>query len=456
MINMYGPRELHSFRDPWRQPVGFWMDTLCVPVSDEHKELRKQTINQMREIYEGADRVLLLDSWLEELSLSSSIYEKATRICLSNWQHRLWTLQEGVLAQQLSIQFKDGPMTLDEIKDVSFQAQSNGTSPQFYSGICRGLSVVPIFNLYFALDQTKDNLPTVHHLFSALIPTISGRTTTKLEDETVCMATLLRLDPADLQAISTSRAERKKMTKREAAIDDARVCDLRMKKFMCAVEFFEQRIIFNHLPRMTIDGFRWAPRSFLGQSKPTLVATADVSWGRKERAPPATILKEKSTDGGDGGSVGGLIVTYPGIRLRNVTSHQLRAKTVYLNRQGHSSFRYRVSLDLPTDYDMEGVGRHGANSYVLVTSDVLRKTSKEPIPSVFGIRRGRTESGIRRMQHICLATAEPVNQSEAQEQIPTGTVLSNEGILTDSEENISGEETLGEWLSSKNDKWCIL
>jgi hypothetical protein len=84
------------------------MDTLCVPVGDDHKELRKQTISQMRRIYENADRVLVLDNWVEELSVSSSIYEKELRICLPNWQHRLWTLQEGVLAQQLCIQFRDG------------------------------------------------------------------------------------------------------------------------------------------------------------------------------------------------------------------------------------------------------------------------------------------------------------------------------------------------------------
>jgi len=456
VINMYGPRELHPFRDPWRQPVGFWMDTLCVPVGDEHKQLRKQTIGQMREIYEGADRVLVLDDWLEDLSLSSSIYEKAARIYLSNWQHRLWTLQEGALAQQLSIQFKDGPMTLDEIKDVSFQAQSNGPSPQFYSGISHGLGVVPIFNLYFALDLEKDNLPAVGELFTPLIPTVNGRTTTKFEDETVCMATLLRLNIVDLQAISTSRAEREKMTKKEAAIDEARICDARMKKFLCMVGSFEQRIIFNHLPRMTSNGFRWAPCSFLGQSKPTLVATADVSWERKERAPPATILIEQSTDGEDGGNVGGLIVTYPGVKLRNVTLRQLRAGTVYMTREDHSSFLYRVSLELPTDYDTEEVSQYGASGYALVTSDVLHKTSKGLIPSVFGILRGQTESGIHRLQHICLATVEAPDQSEARGQILNRGGSSAEGIPPDSQEKTSKEKTSGGWLNSKKNQWCIL
>ncbi|OCT47086.1 hypothetical protein CLCR_02440 [Cladophialophora carrionii] len=451
---MYGPKELHTFRDPWRQPVGFWMDILCVPVGDKHKELRKQAINQMREIYEGADRVLVLDDWLEDLSLSSSIYEKATRIYLSNWQHRPWTLQEGALAQQLSIQFKDGPMTLDEIKDESFQAVSNGPSPQFYCGITRGLSVVPIFNRYFALDRGV--VPAVGDLFSPLIPTIQGRATTKLEDETVYMATLLRLDTEGLQTISTSSAERKKMTETEAAVDDARICAARMKKFLCMVGSFEQRIIFNHLPRMTIDGFRWAPRSFLGQSKPLLVATADSGWNRKERQPPATILTERGTNGEDDGSGGGLVVTYPAIKLRNVTPSQLRAGTVYMSRQGHSSFPYRVSLDIPSDYGPAEASQYGPSGYALVTSDVLCKDSGKPIPSIFGILRGQTQSGIHRLQHICLATVEAPDQSEAEEQILKESRSRPTGISTNSEEVMSDEETSGEWLKSKKNKWCTL
>jgi hypothetical protein len=101
-FNLSGRRQLQDFQDPWRRPVGFWMDTLCVPVEEKHIAFRKQTIAQMRQIYEGADRVLVLDSWVEGLSVSSSVYDKTVRLYLSNWQHRLWTLQEGVMAHPVS------------------------------------------------------------------------------------------------------------------------------------------------------------------------------------------------------------------------------------------------------------------------------------------------------------------------------------------------------------------
>jgi hypothetical protein len=432
------------------------MDTLCIPVGDEHKSLREQTIGQMRDIYEGADRILVLDSWLEDLPLSSSIHEKAVRIYLSNWQHRLWTLQEGALAQQVSIQFRDGQMTLDEIKDESFHTESNGPSPQFYSRLGQGLSVVPIFNLYFPLDLQNDKQPSVGDLFAPLIPTINGRTTTKFEDETICMATLLRLNTADLQAISTSRSERRNMTEEEAAADDTRICETRMRRFLCMVGSFEQRIIFNQLPRMNSDGFRWAPRSYLGQSKSTMVATADSSWAAKTRLSKATIWSEPSTDGKGGDKLGGLVVTYPGIKLHNVTMRQLGARTIYISRKGRSGFAYRASLDLPTDYDTEKASQYGDNGYALVTSAVLHKSSQESIPSVFGIVKGQTKSGIHKLQHICLATVEAPDQSVAQAQMLTGGGTSTEASAPDSDRNPTEAKAIGEWLDSKKNQWCIL
>jgi hypothetical protein len=85
--------------------MAFWMDTLCVPVPDEHKAYRKKSIAHMSAIYHEADIVLVLDSWLQEIPRSVNITEKAIRMYLANWQRRLWTLQEGILAKKLYIQF---------------------------------------------------------------------------------------------------------------------------------------------------------------------------------------------------------------------------------------------------------------------------------------------------------------------------------------------------------------
>jgi hypothetical protein len=77
----------------------------------------------MFSIYEEADGVLVLDSWIQELERSESIAEKAARLILCTWARRLWTMQEAVLAQNLFIQFKDGPDTLLNLKTGSLQAK---------------------------------------------------------------------------------------------------------------------------------------------------------------------------------------------------------------------------------------------------------------------------------------------------------------------------------------------
>jgi hypothetical protein len=96
--------------------VPFWIDTLCVPVGEKNhypggdtkRDLRKEAIRQMAEIYRQGDRVLVLDSFILTLPRSADVVDKYLRIHLSTWHHRLWTMQEGQLASRLFFQFRDG------------------------------------------------------------------------------------------------------------------------------------------------------------------------------------------------------------------------------------------------------------------------------------------------------------------------------------------------------------
>jgi hypothetical protein len=128
---MFGPKEIEKMDDQPETAVGFWMDTLCVPVNND--ELRNRAIKQMRTIYQKAHRVLVLDSWVQELDRKASIVEKASRLYLCNWQHRLWTLQEGVLARNLHFQFKDGRETIEQLRRDNDKYQK--TPLGFYSSI---------------------------------------------------------------------------------------------------------------------------------------------------------------------------------------------------------------------------------------------------------------------------------------------------------------------------------
>lgn len=88
-----------------------WMDTLCVPVKEEHKHLRKKAINAMSLIYAGAKEVLVLDDELHHIDTKNEPVELLhARAYFSKWNSRSWTLQEGALAQKCYFQFRDKPV----------------------------------------------------------------------------------------------------------------------------------------------------------------------------------------------------------------------------------------------------------------------------------------------------------------------------------------------------------
>ena len=82
----------------------FWFDTLCIPVKEEHADLKNQSIDIMNSIYAGAKRVLILDA---ELMATDSINteQSLARVVCSVWMCRSWTLQEGILANKCVFQF---------------------------------------------------------------------------------------------------------------------------------------------------------------------------------------------------------------------------------------------------------------------------------------------------------------------------------------------------------------
>lgn len=81
--------------------VPFWFDTLCFPLAPQ--EAGDKALVRMRESYEDADQVLVLDGYLlssvDPASMSDN--ELLLRIFCAPWSRRLWTLQEAVLPRTL-------------------------------------------------------------------------------------------------------------------------------------------------------------------------------------------------------------------------------------------------------------------------------------------------------------------------------------------------------------------
>ncbi|GIJ81655.1 hypothetical protein Asppvi_000154 [Aspergillus pseudoviridinutans] len=287
---VFGPQVFSESRSPVDRSVGFWMDTLCI-LSDErsnekpeYKDIRDSSISNMRNIYKGAHRALVLDKWIQEIDLSADVIEKVARLYLSNWQHRLWTLQEGVLAQNLFFQFNDGQLELDDLwrEEVHYKEKVPGV----YSGIVRTmLPLIPISNPILKDGEEGDNLA---QKFTRLLGGMANRKTSKTKDEPGCIATFPGENPGPILQFRTG--------------DERMQCLIRM------IGSFPRELVFNELPRLPFEGFRWAPRSFIGQSKSI--------WARNEGLSENTKSHKLSTYGSlRHHKRGGFLAQFPGIIL---------------------------------------------------------------------------------------------------------------------------------------------
>lgn len=218
-----------------RQPA-FWIDTLCIPVAPEHKRARKLAMERLPSTFRQAHRVLVLDADLQRSSKFASRTELATRIMCSGWMRRLWTLQEAVMAEdgvntsKVDVQFLEAAVELNSIAK-SYNHRYHKESA-IIKGICNA----------FPHNQSRDRT------FATLALAVEYRSTSKKEDEAICLAPILGLHYHQLSAIlSEDTAER------------------RMQKLYTCIGQISASILFNGEEKLG-DGFRWAPASLIGSS----------------------------------------------------------------------------------------------------------------------------------------------------------------------------------------------
>jgi len=287
--------------------VPFWIDTLCVPVGKKNVDLRRSAIRQMADIYRQADRVLVLDSFMLTLSRSTDIVSKYVRIHLSNWHHRLWTLQEGQLARSLFFQFKDGAETFYDMNYPELHLDRN--DPVYLCSPVRLLCVTELEAFYRYFEDTAKHHGIVARMRSCA-KYLRSRQTGRFEDEPICVATILKLDPGPMFTHS--------------APEDRMAC------FYDLVGLFDPRIIFNEHPRLQKDGYRWAPKSFLHQV-PDLITMRE---GGADHLPAASLIPRG----------GGLHVQFPGFEFYSVGS-QLGPSVFVKQWTGGYSWMQWWSLD---------------------------------------------------------------------------------------------------------------
>jgi Heterokaryon incompatibility protein (HET) len=226
------------------RPVYFWIDTLCVPV--HHKNLRNLAIRSMHKTYSQANRVLVLDSELQQVTMDISYQEALLRIRVSGWMRRLWTLQEGALAKQLFFQFREGVKSLSSILDAVIEDPS-ARLDKIPSDLTSELLRLPCI----LSSQGSRRLTAVSFA-------LRWRTTSRLDDEPLCISTLLNLDVSEILKCP-SRNER-------------------MKKIWELEREFPRSIAFTDAPRFSDDRFRWCPKSLMESIESLTSSATTAQW----------------------------------------------------------------------------------------------------------------------------------------------------------------------------------
>jgi hypothetical protein len=205
--------------------VYLWIDTISVPVTREHKKIALTTLGQ---VYRQAHHVLVIDRHLVQVGLEP--YERQLQLRSSEWIGRLWTFQEGRLAKNLCIQFKDGAVPASELLQTRLDIGEIGMRAIFcdFETDCRK-------PLEYILTNDDDGK---HRLFD-LAPALAFRSVTDPNDEPICIATLLGLDFDRFQSEPS------------------------MMDIYQSLTELPRHVLFLSGPRLRVPGFRWAPSTFM-------------------------------------------------------------------------------------------------------------------------------------------------------------------------------------------------
>ena len=231
----------------------FWIDTLCVP---QQKETRKSALRKLGEVYEKAEFVLVLDNELLSTDFAISDEEIGIRICESNWMRRLWTLEEGLLGRsELLFQFRGKAIPMPTSLDRSgTEAIENDTmylgSPGILTHIGEHLfEHLPRREVFIEALKDIESLPVSRRRRSPLsiFGTIRYRETSKQEDVTLCIASILGFD---VRALLSHRQAESRMKAFFILLHEANVK-------------LPQTVLFSGERKLSEPGFRWAPFSLM-------------------------------------------------------------------------------------------------------------------------------------------------------------------------------------------------
>ncbi|KAI7971182.1 hypothetical protein EIK77_006998 [Talaromyces pinophilus] len=317
-----------KFRGP---TLSFWMDTLCIPVQEEHREIRHMAITSMKQIYENAFRVLVLDGEMQA-SLQGTPTEAFMRISLSPWTRRLWTLQEAVCAQQLYVKFADGIFDVhaewEKSINVNTRKLGGWADPRRRQNFYR-LPPAEARSIYWKFRALRVNVVdkpeykmigmkitreieyadrVIEKRCAAIMQAYVAanyRSTSRKEDQFICMASLLGWDLSLLRGVPFGK---------------------RMHALLSTETHLPQGLLFMTGPRMTEPGWTWAVSQF-GSSRAFNI-TASLG----------DIMPGKVTDRG-------LAVKYPGFALPCSFDTLEKLRSIYVHCRMDNRMVYNFKIE---------------------------------------------------------------------------------------------------------------
>lgn len=269
--NLEKGKESHPSLSPWF----FWLDTLCVPLAND--EARKAAIGRLTETYQEADFVLVLDQENQRCPVPTTFEEITMRLSCSDWMRRLWTLEEGVLARSLHIQFLNG------VIDLAKEREKHEGKLSISDNVTKDS-----LQLYLDIEILNNEVWRSSHEANSLVPVSNAlryRSTSREGDEAICIATFLGFHTDEVYDLPPEK---------------------RIKYLLSHVTQIPRHILFMSGSKLQDHGYRWAPASFLNRN--TSTDTYELMAGGPVPRTSAGLNVEFP----------GFMIKYGSVRLENV------------------------------------------------------------------------------------------------------------------------------------------
>ncbi|EXJ66143.1 uncharacterized protein A1O5_10758 [Cladophialophora psammophila CBS 110553] len=244
----------------------FWFDIFCVPRGpgddDLMYRLRTKAILRMSEIYRSAAVVLIVDSGLEPIDREPSLQEFGMRLTLSSWLHRLWTMHEGAVAENVKVQTAAGLVDLQVLSkrfnDLIALAKSPARGNAARKGhVFDALGLVECASVWdncLGVLQRMRGACGAQFRFMFSWNEAGRRSTTFSTDRCLVIGLINDVDSDTLAAIQRTSVD-SSATESEVS----RLSRQKLKVLLAAIPHLPSSMVFCEGERFPERGMRWAP-----------------------------------------------------------------------------------------------------------------------------------------------------------------------------------------------------